>query len=45
LAGNQILGPAIIEETTATTLVDVGQQCEVDRFGNLIIHINHKEEK
>jgi len=43
LAGNRIQGPAIIEEQTATTVVESGQLCEVDRFGNLIIHL--EEEK
>lgn len=38
-AGNQIRGPAIIEEQTATTVVEPDQLCEVDRYGNLIIQL------
>ncbi|MCE5209441.1 MAG: hydantoinase/oxoprolinase family protein [Chloroflexi bacterium] len=37
LAGNVIYGPAIVEETTATTVVESGQVCTVDQYGNLII--------
>jgi N-methylhydantoinase A len=37
LAGNVIHGPAVIEETTATTVVESDQECNVDRYGNLII--------
>ncbi len=37
LSGNTISGPALIEETTATTVVDSGQACSVDQYGNLII--------
>jgi len=36
-AGNLIAGPAIIEEPTATTVVEEGQLCRVDGYGNLII--------
>ncbi len=32
-----ITGPALITETTATTFVDSGWQCEMDVFGNLIL--------
>lgn len=32
-----ITGPALITETTATTFVDSGWQCEMDNFGNLIL--------
>jgi N-methylhydantoinase A len=37
LANNAINGPAIIEESTTTTTVPNGYQCEVDMLGNLII--------
>ena len=37
LAENMIAGPALIEEDTATTVVEKGQTCSVDRYGNLII--------
>jgi N-methylhydantoinase A len=39
LAGNAIPGPAIIEEPTATTVVEEGQHCSVDQYGNLIISL------
>ncbi|MGQ9477022.1 MAG: hypothetical protein ACUVRH_00795 [Candidatus Bipolaricaulia bacterium] len=39
LAGNAILGPAIIEEPTATTVVEEDQSCTVDQYGNLIISL------
>ncbi|NMC12437.1 MAG: hydantoinase/oxoprolinase family protein [Chloroflexi bacterium] len=37
LAGNVIYGPAVIEEITATTVVESSQVCTVDQYGNLII--------
>ncbi|UCB46021.1 MAG: hydantoinase/oxoprolinase family protein [Spirochaetota bacterium] len=37
LEGNRIAGPALIEEDTATTVVEADQKCTVDRYGNLII--------
>ena len=33
----KIMGPALITETTATTFVDSGWQCEMDGFGNLVL--------
>lgn len=39
LAGNQINGPAVIEEPSATTLVRPGDELSVDSFGNLLITI------
>ncbi len=41
-AGNVIRGPAVIEEITATTVVEEGQSCQVDPYGNLIIAINEE---
>ncbi len=43
LAGNVISGPAVIEEITATTVVEVRQTCRVDEYGNLIISLNEEE--
>jgi N-methylhydantoinase A len=40
LAGNVIAGPAVIEEITATTVVEAGQTCRVDEYGNLIISLD-----
>lgn len=39
LCGNRINGPAVVEEPFHTTVVMTGQSLEVDRTGNLIIHI------
>jgi N-methylhydantoinase A len=37
LAGNKIQGPALIEEDTATTVVETAGVCSVDQYGSLII--------
>ena len=39
-AGDTIAGPALIEEHASTTVVQLGDQLEVDAFGDLIITIN-----
>lgn len=39
LAGNRIIGPALIEEHASTTVVQPGDALLVDRFGNLDISI------
>ena len=39
-AGNVLLGPAIIEEPTATTLVPPGKRLHVDAYGNLEIVVD-----
>lgn len=39
LSGNRIQGPAVIEESTTTTLLRPGDTAEVDAFGNLRIEI------
>ena len=36
-AGSMVAGPAIIEESTSTTLIDPGHHTLVDEYGNLII--------
>jgi N-methylhydantoinase A len=38
LAENVIHGPAVVEETTATTVVESDQVCSVDQYGNLVIN-------
>lgn len=43
LAGNVFSGPALIEEATATTVVEENQDCSVDQYGNLIISLNQEE--
>lgn len=43
LAGNNIEGPAVVEEITSTTVINKNQTCEVDQYGNLIITINQGE--
>jgi N-methylhydantoinase A len=40
LSGNSFHGPALVEEATATTVVEKGQSCTVDRYGNLIIELS-----
>ena len=42
LAGNIIPGPAVIEEVTATAVVEPEQTCTVDPYGNLIISLNEE---
>jgi N-methylhydantoinase A/oxoprolinase/acetone carboxylase beta subunit len=42
LAGNQFQGPAIIEEVTTTIVVFPNDRAEVDRLGNVVIHVNAK---
>jgi N-methylhydantoinase A len=37
LAGNIILGPAVVTQMDSTTLVPVGWQATVDRHANLLI--------
>ncbi len=39
LAGNLVEGPAVIEETASTTVVEPGDSLEVDRYGHLVIHL------
>lgn len=39
LAGNQIEGPAIIQEPVHTTVVSADQSLHVDTFGNLVVKI------
>ena len=41
LAGNRVTGPALIEEYASTTVLAPGDRMEVDRFGNLVIEIEH----
>jgi N-methylhydantoinase A len=38
-AGNQIAGPALVEEHAATTVAHPGDRITVDDFGDLIIEI------
>ena len=35
--GDRLVGPAIVEEFGATTVVFPGQRAEVDRFGNMVL--------
>jgi len=42
LAGNRLAGPAIVEEVTTTIVIFPDDLAEVDRLGNLIIHVNGK---
>lgn len=40
LSDNVVAGPALIEEATATTAVEAGQNCRVDEYGNLIVSLS-----
>ena len=42
LAGNRLVGPALVEEHASTTVVMPGDRLEVDRFGNLVISVGHR---
>ena len=42
LAGNRIPGPAVIEEITATTVVEPNQTCRVDAYGTLTISLDQE---
>jgi len=37
--GDSITGPAVIEDFGSTTIVPPGSRCELDRWGNLRIHL------
>ena len=39
LAGNRIIGPALIEEHASTTVLMPGDRCDVDAYGNLVIAV------
>jgi N-methylhydantoinase A len=41
LAGNTIAGPAVIEETASTTIVEPGDQLQVNEYGHLVIEIGY----
>jgi N-methylhydantoinase A len=32
-------GPLVIEESTTTSLIHPGQMIEIDRYGNLLVHV------
>ncbi len=44
-AGNEIVGPAIIEEVTTTILICPLDRATVDRLGNVVIEINALKEE
>jgi N-methylhydantoinase A len=39
LAGNVIAGPAVVEETASTTIVDPGDRLTVNEYGHLVIEV------
>jgi N-methylhydantoinase A len=39
MAGNRLEGPALIEEHASTTVIEPGDRCTVDEFGNLDIRV------
>jgi N-methylhydantoinase A len=38
-AGNTLIGPAIIEQSDTTIVIDPGATATVDRLGNLVISV------
>jgi hypothetical protein len=40
VSGNQLRGPAIIEQMDSTTVVHPGHEARIDRVGNIIIEID-----
>ncbi|MFZ2003676.1 MAG: hydantoinase/oxoprolinase family protein, partial [Stellaceae bacterium] len=38
-AGNEIAGPAIVEEISATTVLYPGDRARIDEFGSLIVEV------
>ena len=43
LPGGNVVGPAIIEESTTTIVVYPGDRVEVDESGNYAIHVRYGE--
>ena len=43
MAGQEIDGPAIVEQPDTTTVVYPGQRLRVDEAGNLVIHVPVRE--
>ena len=41
--GMSLVGPAIVEEPSATTIVDAAGRLEVDEYGSLVIHVDQEE--
>jgi N-methylhydantoinase A len=41
--GDEIVGPAIIEQMDSTTMIPPSERCVVDQLGNLIIHLGGKK--
>jgi len=39
LRGNELIGPAVVEEVASTTVVGIGDEVTVDEWGNLLIKI------
>ena len=44
LAGNILVGPALVQEHASTTVVLPGDRLEVDVFGNLVITVGQGEQ-
>jgi N-methylhydantoinase A len=45
LAGDEIAGPAVIAEHTATTVIHAGDHLSVGRYGELVISVGHESEE
>jgi N-methylhydantoinase A len=41
-AGSVVLGPAVIEEMSSTIAIAPGRRAEVDRIGNIVVHVREE---
>jgi N-methylhydantoinase A/oxoprolinase/acetone carboxylase beta subunit len=37
-----VLGPAVIEEMSSTIAIAPGRRAEVDRIGNIVVHVREE---
>ena len=38
-AGDEVRGPAVVEESASTTIVEPGDRVEVNRYGHLVMSV------
>jgi N-methylhydantoinase A len=41
-AGTALRGPAVIEEMSATVVLPPAMRAEIDRFGNIVVHVQER---
>ncbi len=41
-AGSMVVGPAVIEEMSSTIAIAPGRRAEVDRIGNIVVHVREE---